>query len=269
MRGFFIKGRTGARPFAEAMLSLRSKWALLRSKTLGLVGGDDQAHLRHLNEQFSKLVFSDAEFRSTIESAAVGYLAELQAAENELLVKVRADMADIALQTLPAARSDEIFQREFQRIAAQVAPAVAREMGMDAVRELSSLIAGEIAVTVLTNMAARLGVSSGLMLAGVGASWATLGLSIVAAIVVDQVVCWVAEEVRDPAGQLEDRIHAQLADICRLVIDGDGQAPGLRGRLSTFDQARSEIRRTALRELVFGREHPATQPQREPGPRPR
>ncbi len=260
---FLIESREGSRPFAEAMLSLRGKWNLLKSKTPGFLGGDNQAHLRYLNERFSTLVFSDAELKSAIESAIVSYLGRLQAAENELLVSVRADMADIPLEVLPAARSDEVFRSEFNRIARQLAPMVAQELGVDALREVSSLVAGEIATTVLANLATRLGMSSGLMLAGVGTSWATFGLSIVAAIVIDQVICMVVDEVRDPVGDMTARINRLLGDLSQLIIEGDDEHPGLSPQLASFDDARARIRREALRRLILGEDRPSM-PQTRP-----
>jgi hypothetical protein len=264
---FLAERQAGTRAFAETMLSLRSKWALVKSKAPAFAGGDDQAHIRFLNDKFSELVFSDAEFRSALESAVTAYLGSVQAAENELLVTVRADMADIPLEALPAARSEQLFRNEFETLARQISPAVARELGVDVVREMSSFVASEIATTVLTNLAARLGVSSGLMVAGVSTSWATFGLSIVAAIVVDQVVCWIADEVRDPAGELEGRMNRLLADIGRLVIEGDGYSPGLRAQLNAFDRARSYVRRTALERLILGQDAPgpASRPHGEQG----
>lgn len=53
---FLIESREGSRPFAEAMLSLRGKWNLLKSRTPGFLGGDSQAHFRYLNERFSTLI---------------------------------------------------------------------------------------------------------------------------------------------------------------------------------------------------------------------
>jgi len=267
VQSFLKESQKGTRAFAEAMLSLRSKWALVKSKAPGFAGGDDQAHIRFLNEKFSELVFSDDEFRKAIEAAVTAYLGSVQAAENELLVAVRADMADIPLEALPAARSEQLFRNEFENLTRQISPAVARELGVDVVREMSSLIASEIATTVLTNLATRLGVSSGLLAAGVSASWTTFGLSIVAAIVVDQVVCWVVSEVRDPAGELEGRMNRLLADIGRLIIEGDGYSPGLRAQLNAFDRSRSYVRRIALERLILGQDAPsaASRPQDDQG----
>ncbi len=249
---FMNERRRGSRAFAERMLSLRGKWVLVRSKMPGFLGGDEQAHLRYLNQQFSKLLFSDADLQKAIEAAVVAYLSELQAAENDLLVKVRADVADIPLDAMPAARSDEIFRNEFDRVARQITPTVARELGVDALREASSFVAGEVATTILTSLATRLGASSGLMLAGAGSSWATFGLSIVAAIVIDQAIGLVMDEVHDPIGQLDARIDLLLTNLCRLVISGDGELPGMRPQLTQFDRARSQVRRQALRQLILG-----------------
>ncbi len=249
---FMNERRRGSRAFAERMLSLRGKWVLVRSKMPGFLGGDQQAHLRYLNQQFSQLIFSDADLQKAIESAVVAYLSELQAAENDLLVKVRADMADIPLDAMPAAQSDEIFRNEFNRVARQIAPVVTRELGVDALREASSFVAGEVATTILASLATRMGASSGLMLAGAGSSWATFGLSIIAAVVIDQAISLVMDEVHDPVGQLEARIDLLLVNLCRLIISGDGELTGLKPQLTQFDRVRSRIRRGTLRQLILG-----------------
>jgi len=252
VRQFLEQRRAGSRPFAEAALSWGSKWALIKSKAPAFLGGDAQAQVRYLNDQFTRLVFSDEQLRAAVASAAAGYLAAVQAAENELLVRVRADMADLPMEALPAIRSEAMFRDAFDRAVRQVAPQVARELGMDALREVSSFVAGEIATTVLVALATRMGVSGGLLTVGVGTSWATLGLSLVAAIVVDQVLCRVLDAVRDPVGELEGRINSLLDHLGRLIVEGDEQVVGLRARLTAFDQARRMVRRKALHALVFG-----------------
>ena len=253
LASFISQRQAGSRAMAEAVFSLRGKWALVKSKAPGFIGGDEQAHLRYLTQQFSGHLFSDTEIRETIESAVAAYLAELQAIENRLLVDIRADMADIPLDALPACASEAIFEQSFANMAGQMHPAVAQELGVDALREASGFLAGEIAISVLSAATARLSVSSGLLAAGAGTSWATFGLSLVAALVADQAVCWVIDETRDPVGELDMRIRAGLGHLFRAVVEGDPDQPGLRGQLSAYDQARAQVRREALRQLILGK----------------
>ena len=80
-------------------------------------------------------------------------------------------------------------------------------------------------------------------------------------------ICWAMSEVRDPAGELEERMNRLLAAIGRLVIEGDGSSPGLRAKLIAFDRTRSYVRRTALERLILGQDapHAASQPHNQQG----
>ena len=76
-----------------------------------------------------------------------------------------------------------------------------------------------------------------------------------------------AFRLAEEAGELEGRMNRLLADIGRLVIEGDGCSPGLRAQLVAFDRARSYVRRTALERLILGQDapHAASQPHDQPG----
>ncbi|MBP7933607.1 MAG: hypothetical protein KA354_03060 [Phycisphaerae bacterium] len=255
VRLFLLERRAGSRAFAEDMLSIRGKWALVRTHLPNLVGGREDAELRYLADRFACHVVSDEELKAVLEIAVAAYVAQVQAIENELLVGVRADVADLPLASLPANATDEIVRAEYERLVRVIAPAVAADLGVDAARELASLVAGDVAAgiagSVLGTVATRLGISSGILAVGAGSSWATLGLSIVAAVIADQIIDFVIDQVHDPTGKLAARVDEMLADVGRLIAEGDGERPGLRAQLTTFDKARSTIRREALRRLVL------------------
>ena len=255
VRTFLLERRKGSRAFAEDMLSMRGKWALVKTHLPAMVGGREDAELRYLADRFACRVVSDEELKAVLEAAVASYVAQVQAIENELLVGVRADVADLPLASVPADATAEIVRAEYERLVRVIAPAVATDLGVDAARELASLVAGDVAAgiagSVLGTVATRLGISSGLLAAGAGASWATLGLSIVAAVIADQVIDFAIDLVHDPTGKLTDRVDEMLANVGRLIAEGDGERPGLRAELTTFDKARSAIRRAALRRLVL------------------
>lgn len=255
VRTFLLERRKGSSEFAEDMLSMRGKWALVKTYLPTVVGGQEDAELRYLTSRFAARVVSDEELKAVLEAAVAAYVAQVQAIENELLVGVRADVADLPLASVPPGATAEIVRAEYERLVQVIAPAVAADLGVDAARELASLVAGDVAAgiagSVLGTVATRLGISSGLLAAGAGASWATLGLSIVAAVIADQIIDFAIDLVHDPTGSLAARVDEMLANVGRLIAEGDGERPGLRAQLTTFDKARSTIRREALRRLVL------------------
>lgn len=256
IRQWFTDRKEGSKPFAESALSLRSKWNLARSKLPGPLGGKSNAHRDYLNRQFAEHVFSPDEFRKAIEAAAAFYADQVQATENDLLVALRADLDDFPLEDLPGLRSALLSHDQFERVIREVTPAVARDLGLDCVREVTSFAVSEVAAVVLTAAVTRLGVSTGILAAGAGTSWATLGVSLVAAVAIDHVVGRVIDYVRDPTGQLARQIDTLLDEFGGLVIEGDPATPGLRSALSKFDATRSHLRHEALRRLILDTSEP-------------
>jgi len=112
---FMSERKSGSRPFAEAMLTLKGKWVFVRSTLPWWLGGDEDAYRQYVQEQFAKNIFSSEEMKTTIEKAVVTYLSTVQAAENELLVKARADLADIPLPVFPDVKDDQAFSSPPQK----------------------------------------------------------------------------------------------------------------------------------------------------------
>ena len=253
---FVQERKGGTRDFAKAMLTLRSKWQLVKSHLPSWLWGDDNAHRRFLEQKFNNHVFSSEDMKKAVEAAVTTYSNHVDAIENELLVAVRADLADIPLDALPPDATGDTFKQEFERLVAEVTPQVAKSLKVDAARELTSGVAGvlatRIAIRVLSSVATRLGVSAGILGAGASASWATFGLSFVAAIAIDQTVGWIINWWTDPVGKVEQRVNEMLDEVCKLIVEGDGDVSGLRAELEKLDQARRHVRAEALRQLVIG-----------------
>ena len=287
---FFAERSQNSRAFGEEVLALRGKWQFIHSR---LPYADKDAHYKFLAQRFEKTIFSPEELRAVIEEAVTAHLAGVEGIENRLLVDIRADLADDAsIQALPTIRSDASLQEDFRQLATQVARQVSNDLGVDVLRETGALVtftvAEVIARRVAVAVAARLGMSAGILSAGAGSSVATLGMGLVACIAVDLGVDWFMRLAGyDPPGQVAQKVQATLEHVRELVVEGDREAVdayaalresarqdtdpavrlaaeravrnidrkglvrGLRAELQGLDQARAEIRRETLRLLIL------------------
>lgn len=253
---FVRERKAGARPLAEAMLAFRSKWNLVISQLPWWLGGDPNAHRAFLEKKFDENIFTSEQMKQAVEAAVKTYFNHVQAVENQLLVDIRADLADFPLGVIPETETASVFSKHFEQLIIEITPDVEKSLGFDVTRELASWVGGElatrIAVRLLTAVATRLGVSAGIMSAGASASWATFGISVLAAIVIDHTVGWIMDKVTDPVGQLEARIEEMLDETTKLVVEGEGQTNGLREELMRVNNAREQLRTEALRRIVVG-----------------
>lgn len=288
---FFHERRAGTKPFAEAVLSLRGKWVFVKSR---LPSADDGAHLRFLEENFEKNVFTIADLKQTIESTIRGYVSRVQGIENKLLVDVRADLSERELAVAGApliALPEQEFRRRFDLLLQNVATAVSRDSQFAASREVVSFVSGEvaaqIAVRVATAVAARLGISAGVLGTGAAAGWATFGVGLVAAVVIDVAIDRVTKAAGyDPVERVATKVDEVLEQVRQLILAGDpeawavlaklrtmaendpdpnvraesgravesieaGGSLGLRRELRQLHDSRAKLRREALRRLVF------------------
>lgn len=288
---FFQHREAGVTPFAEAVLSLRGKWEFAKSK---LPTADDDAHLRFLNAKFEEHLFKIDDLKQTVEHAIGGFVSRVQGIEGRLLVDVRADLSDgeFAAAGLPKfLLNDEAFRAEFDRAVAGAAAEVADDFQVAVSREVVSFVAGEVAaqvaVRVATAVAARLGVSAGVLGTGAAAGWATFGIGLVAAVVVDVAISQVAKMAGyDPVARVSEKVQAVLGQVRSLLVDGNPEARqaleqlrnmqvndadagvraecrkaaeaieaggnlGLRSELLKLHEVRSRLRREALRRLVL------------------
>lgn len=288
---FFQHREAGVTPFAEAVLSLRGKWEFAKSK---LPTADDDAHLRYLNAKFEEHLFKIDDLKQTVEHAISGFVSRVQGIEGKLLVDVRADLSDgeLAAAGLPKfLLNDAAFRAEFDRAVTGAAAEAAGDFQVAVSREVVSFVAGEVAaqvaVRVATAVASRLGVSAGVLGTGAAAGWATFGVGLVAAVVVDAAISQAAKMAGyDPTARVSEKVQAVLGQVRSLLVDGNPEARqaleqlrnmqandadagvraecrkaadaieaggnlGLRSELLKLHEVRARLRREALRRLVL------------------
>jgi len=227
--GDFLEHRKrGVPKFSRQILSLSGKWQLVRGK---LPFAAKDRHVRYLSEQFERNVFKPDELKSVLEAIVARYVKSLQSRENELLVHCRADISEsdlAAVEAIPVAASNEKFSREFERLVHSVVSDVQVGLGVDVAQTVATLAAADIAVVVVrqvgTAAATQFGVDAGILGAGAGASWATFGVSLVAAIVADAILDRLIKAAGyDPAEKVTTKVHGSLERLQSLIVDGDAE----------------------------------------------
>ena len=239
-----VKGRSPR--FAEEILGWSSKWRLVSDK---LPFTRTDRHAQFLDKTFRDELFSPEQLTDAIDGVVRNYTDSVAGIENRMLVRVRADIGDLEPAALPPAFADEAKLRAaFEEAMRAALDRTRADLRADVTREAVSLVAGEV----LTMVAVRLGVSGGILAAGAGSSWATFGVGLVVAVIVDQVISWVWDWWRDPQGDVTRTMNGKLDEIRRLIVEGDGTAPGLRQRLDELATRRDKLRRAAMAEMIEG-----------------
>ena len=225
IRGFFRERRGGAKAFAEWPYSWTGKFYAVKGK---LQADDGAAFRDFLQEKFGQHVFKTEELQAVLESALAGYLTEMQGLENDMLVQLRADLADGELfgGTLPELQSDQTFQQEYQRLSEQVLPKVLADMKIFVAGQVGSFIGSEIATaTIGSSLAARLGLSGGLLGSAARSGLVTFGVGLVAWFILDYVVDWIYQLAgHDPAGELAGKVEQALDRVESQLVDGNAEA---------------------------------------------
>jgi len=249
VRAFFDRQRGNARAFAGDMLSWGGKWAYAK----GLIYNG--SHEQFVQECFRKHLFSSEELSSTIQTSVDRLVNEIQSQENQLLVKIQADLSgsDLAKpQYLPALADPERLRNVYDDMLIQVLPIVSRDMGITVSREMASFVDGEIASVIVIEIGASLassfGISGGILGVGAGTGIATFGVGLVAAIIVDMGLDWVmSQRGYDPESQIAKQVIATL-DTCESYI-----LSGKPGAYQRYENAKWNARwdfRSERRELA-------------------
>lgn len=288
---YFARCRPGARPFAEAMLSLGGKWRYVKSS---LPFADPDGHAKFLRESLEANLFKPDDLRKLLEGTVTGYLTRVKAIENQLLVRIRADLSQGELATadvVPALRQPETFTQEFNRLEKEVLGLVSSDFNFSLSREVALFVGSEVAAHVAMKVglaaAQRLGISAGILGSGAAVGWATFGVGLVAAIALDFMVDGVLRfSGYDPEGQVVAKVNDMLTSLKKALVNGDPEAHaaysklrrmaredpvaavrdeskdaadridrgghlGLRHELRRLHEVRAKVRREALRRLIL------------------
>ena len=222
---FFAERANGVDAFAESVLSWSGKWALLKT-TIHL----EDAHEKFLAEAFSRDLFTPDDLRIALESAIVGYQTDLDAIENDLLVALRADLADadLAREVSSHLRSDDAFRQEFRQIADGLRPTLEEQFHLTIGREIATFIATDIATQIVirvgTAVATEMGISTAIVGTGAASTGVTIGVGLVVSVIIDAIIDKVLRVFgRDPELAVRWAVRNALdATELRIINGNDG-----------------------------------------------
>ena len=232
---FFEAAKDHADAFAADVLGWSGKYQLIRGQ-----------HEEFLADAFRKHFFGPDELKQAMTGAVQSYLTDLEAIDNEMLVDIRMDVADLpagaTLGAMPVPDLKERYRTARDRIAGITTA--------DAAVDVGRVAADMIVTAVVTMMAARLGTSAAVVGAGAASSWWTFGIGLVVGVIVDQIIAQVWDWTYDPRGKLVALVKAKIDEVRKLVLDGDAGQPGLRAELRRYADRRAIARREAVLALL-------------------
>jgi len=245
IRAFFDDRKRGAKTFSEWAFG----WTAKYHAVVGKLQGDDGARFRQfLQEKFELTMFKADDLKAVLESAMAGALTEMRGLEGAALVQIRADLADDQLYqgNVPELQSDEVFAAEYQRVSEEVLPRLLTDLNVGVAGQITNFVGSEVAAQTLgRSLAARLGLSSGLLGSAARSGVVTFGVSLVAWFALDYVLDWILQLFGyDPAGDLRVQVETAMDRTQARLIDGDPVAVAEYQRLrqQERDESSSEAR---------------------------
>ena len=232
LREFFRARKAGAPAFAVQVLSLSGKYSYVKS-FLRI----DDSHARFLAEQFDQLIFPPRDLQEVLEAVVKAYAKDLEVLENELLVRLRADLAESDLgrgKLRLALGSDLEFRQQVQRAAAQLAPALGLDLGVLTGSALATTVgpanlAADLVATTVLRVASAIAAEMGISTTFYGSGVLSGGVTIVAGVAVMWVLDGVLHKALASCGYDAERDVARelekvLDETHRRIVHGNSEA---------------------------------------------
>jgi hypothetical protein len=231
---FFEEAKKGCPDFADYALG----WGSTRRYIQDLIPfGDCEKHKRFLEEKFAECIFAEADLVRLVEKVVKGYVQEVQQIENQMLLELRADLEDIDPRW--AKLEVKQFQEEYNKHLASVSKQAKVRLLYHNATEIASLVTGESLAAV---MLPRILTSLGIRGAGIAASGAvTLGVSLIAAFIVDQILDWIFDHKVTLINELWMKLDELKTDILEKV----------KQELEKFTEEREAVRQAALQSMLM------------------
>src|SRR6185312_14375330 len=205
----------------------------LNSQTIESMIADDKGdqHAKFGRESFENNVFKSKDLKDIVDKAVEAYLADLTGLEGELLIKIQADISD-ADPDMPLFfpnYSERAFKAKFATQAAKIKRVVSRDLQEDIGREIATWVvgdlAGQVGIQVFRCIAVKMGADAGFLSGGLATGVATVGIGLIAAILLDLAIDEVLEATgRDAVTVTSKRITQTLVEVADLVRAGVPEA---------------------------------------------
>jgi hypothetical protein len=231
------KQRTPA--LANEVLAWSGHWRFLIDHVPGAGTG---RHRAFLDAAIARHLFRPEQLTARLDAAVRAHLQAEHAIEDQLLVQLRQDLADLAEPGGGPVLDTMAVTAALDRLTQAAAAQACVGLQVDVSRELLSWMACEVVASV----AVRAVLPEGLM----ASTPATLGVGLAAAVVVDQAIAWTWDYCADPRGALAKALNHQLDECAQRVLAGTREAPGLQPRLEAWARERAAQRRGVILDAL-------------------
>ncbi|MFM7114329.1 MAG: hypothetical protein ACKO26_24600 [Planctomycetota bacterium] len=247
VKDLFEHSKTKTRGYTDYALGMYSKWLAVKE----FIPFTSKDHGPYLKSEFEKQVLSPIAIERAINECVKNHIKSIRDIESQMLVRIKKDAPNYpelkSLEALDVAS----LQANYEKIVEEASKKAVTESVVDAGRLLASEVASFIAIKVAAAIAAKMTTTG--VIAGIATTTGiyTLGISIIAGIVVDQIVSWVWDWYADPKGNLAKKLNETLDQMCEGAIDGTEKEPGLRKALNLLNANRAKLQKTATIDLLL------------------
>jgi hypothetical protein len=197
--GQFIEGRSsGVKPFSEELVSVAGSMTVIECK---LPGAAEDCFQLYVVKKFGEHLFTQSALEGALKRAFAGGAQDIEMIENQLAVALHQEI----LGRKFGAEQQTSVETEFKRAAETLRVATDKDIATSAV----GLVVTEFATYLGTQMLIRLGVSGGMLAAGVANSWWTFGGSLALGVALNEL--WT--HMTQPAVTVENELRRELGKI--------------------------------------------------------
>lgn len=187
-----LRRRERVPALADNLVSWSGKWQAIKT------WGDEKAVNAWVEQQVEKSLYNPTENQQLLLKSTAAMVADWQQIENEMALKLGHPVVGKTKKSAPI-KVDNI----------PIPPGMNHEIWKQLMYEIAANLGGEIAATFATQMA----VSSGLVTVSASLGPATVGISVVAGVI----VAWIVEKITDPSPKIEKELNTQLEKNAKLM----------------------------------------------------
>lgn len=247
VKDLFEHSKTKTRGYTDYALGMYSKWLAIKE----FIPFTSKDHGPYLKSEFEKQVLSPMAIEIAISECVKNHVKSVRDIESQMLIRIKKDAPNYPDFKSVEALDVATLKANYEKIVEEASKRSVTELAVDAGRLLASEVASFVAIKVAAAIAAKMTTTG--VIAGVATTSGpyTFGISIVAGIVVDQIVSWVWDWYADPKGNLSKKLNETLDQMCEGAINGTEKEPGLRKALMELNASRIKLQRKATMDLLF------------------